>query len=279
MLTCFTPGSCVSLWPSQTGCTMIQIGDISRRIQASLSPRAKDLQVEEVRVGLGYVGVMLEVGRIGVAAVLRNELRPGCSTIGKAGTLAGSSASHLLALLTTGSNPLEKALGLATANALLSPDAGGEEQDSIALMHLSAEDRVAMVGYFGPLVQRIRKTGATLKIIEKDSQRTEEILSRTERDTILRECSVAIITATSILNNTMEEILNALKGARHVTILGPSTPLCEEAFARTPVTHLGGSAIRDPHKVMQIISEGGGTPHMRPYLRFVDRTINNNGNA
>ena len=259
--------------------SMIHTGDISRRIAERLSESAVDLQVDEVRVGLGYVGVMLEGGGMGVAAVLRNELRPGCSTIGKAGTLAGSTASELLELLVTGTNPLEKSLGLAAANALLTPDAGGEEQDSIALMHLSAEDRVAMVGYFGPLVQRIRKTGATLRIIEKDSQRTEEILSRTERDTILGECSVAIITATSILNNTMEEILNTLKGTRHVTILGPSTPLCEEAFVRTPVTHLGGSAIRDPHKVMQIISEGGGTPHMRPYLRFVERAINNNDNA
>lgn len=257
----------------------METGYIARNIDKYLSGSCRHLRVEEVRVGLGYVGVMLEGGRMGLAAVLRNELRPGCSTIGKAGTLAGSNVSHLLALLTTGSNPLEKALGLATANALLSPDAGGEEQDSIALMHLSAEDRVAMVGYFGPLVQRIRKTGAELRIIEKDSQRVEEILSRTERDTILGECSVAIITGTSILNNTMEEILTALKGARHVTILGPSTPLCEEAFAGTPVTHLGGSAIRDPRKVMQIISEGGGTPHMRPYLRFVDRMINNNGNA
>lgn len=274
----YIPSSEVSPWHAEKD-YMIQTGDISRRIAERLSESAGNLQVDEVRVGLGYVGVMLEGGGMGVAAVLRNELRPGCSTIGKAGTLAGSNASDVLALLTTGGNPLEKALGLATANALLSTDAGGAEQDSIALMHLSAEDRVAMVGYFGPLVQRIRETGATLRIIEKDSQRTEEILSRTERDTILGECSVAIITATSILNNTMEEILNALKGTRHVTILGPSTPLCEEAFAGTPVTHLGGSAIRDPRKVMQIISEGGGTPHMRPYLRFVDRTINNNGIA
>ena len=258
---------------------MIQMGDISRHIHECLSDRASDLQVEEVRIGLGYVGVMLDGGGMGLSAVLRNELRPGCSTIGKAGTLAGSGASKLLDLLVTGTNPLEKALGLATANALLCPDAGGEEQDSIALMGLSSEDRVAMVGYFGPLVKRIEKTGATLQIIEKDPHRMDQIPDRNDRDTLLAECSVAIITATSILNNTIEEILNELGNPRHVTILGPSTPLCEEVFARTPVTHLGGSAIRDPRKVMQIISEGGGTPHMRPHLRFIDRTIGRNDNV
>lgn len=253
---------------------MIQMGDISRHIHKCLSDRAGDLQVEEVRIGLGYVGVMLDGDRMGVAAVLRHELAPGCSTIGKAGRLAGSGASELLNLLVAGAHPLERALGLATANALLCPHPDVEEdQDSIALMGLTPGDRVAMVGYFGPLVNRIKKTGAELQIIERDPRRTGEIPDRTERDRILAECSVAIITATSILNGTIEEILNGLGSPRHVTILGPSTPLCEEVFARTPVTHLGGSVIRDPRKVMQIISEGGGTPHMRPHLRFIDRTI------
>ena len=258
---------------------MISPGTISQRIHDVLSGQAGDRQVEEVRIGLGYVGVMLTSDHMGVAAVLRDELRPGCSTIGKAGTLAGSPASDLLDLVVKGTNPLEKALGLATANALLRPDPSEEmEQDSIALMDLTTADRVAMVGYFGPLVQRIRRTGATLRIIEKDSRRTDDILDQEERDRILADCSVGIITATSILNNTIEDLLNGLGSPRHVTVLGPSTPMCEEAFAETPVTHLGGSAIRDPQKIMQIISEGGGTPHMRPHLFFIDRMVDPHAN-
>jgi len=254
----------------------MQTGEISRRIHECMGDRSRNLHVKEVRIGLGYVGVMLEGDRLGLSAVLRDQLLPGCSTLGKAGTLAGSDALELLDLLVTGENPLETALGLATANALLCPDAvGDEEQDSIAVMGLSSGDRVAMVGYFAPLVARIEKTGARLRIIEKDPNRMK-VPDCKDRDSILAECSVAIITATSILNNTIEEILNGLDNPRHVTILGPSTPLCEEAFAQTPVTHLGGSAIRDHRRVMQIISEGGGTPSMRPYLRFIDRTIKRN---
>lgn len=251
---------------------MIKTDDISRHIHEYLSSRSRELHVEEVRIGLGYVGVLLEGDRPGLSALLRNELPPGCGTLDKAGTLAGSDASELLDLLVNGRNPLEKALGLATANAIICPDIAEEpERDSIALMNLSPADRVAMVGYFGPLVERIRKTGANLRIIEKNPNRMEEILDRKDSDKILEECSVAIITATSILNNTIEEILNRLGNPRHVTILGPSTPMCGEAFAGTPVTHLGGSVILDHRKIMQIISEGGGTPDMRPCLRFIDR--------
>ncbi|MGE5799106.1 MAG: Rossmann-like domain-containing protein, partial [Syntrophaceae bacterium] len=57
---------------------------------------------------------------------------------------------------------------------------------------------------------------------------------------------------------------------RHVALLGPSTPLCEEIFRATPVTHLGGSAILDGAALLQVISRGGGTPDMRPCLRFVN---------
>jgi len=55
-----------------------------------------------------------------------------------------------------------------------------------------------------------------------------------------------------------------------VALLGPSTPLVPEIFCDTPVTHLGGAVVADSAKVLQIISEGGGTPALRPYLRFVN---------
>jgi hypothetical protein len=48
------------------------------------------------------------------------------------------------------------------------------------------------------------------------------------------------------------------------------SPLCQEIFQNTPITHLGGAIIRDTDRVMQIISEGGGTRAMRPYPRFVN---------
>jgi len=143
------------------------------------------------------------------------------------------------------------------------------ERDTIELMDLTSADRVAMVGYFGPLLKQIQKRGAELSIIERNAERAE-VLDRKTRERILKECTVAIITATAILNNTIEDVLNSLGEPRHVTILGPSTPLCREIFEGTPVTHLGGSAVVDRKKIFQIISEAGGTPAMRPYLRFVN---------
>jgi uncharacterized protein (DUF4213/DUF364 family) len=250
---------------------MLQKNEIARRLYEHLLERVKGRKVEEVRIGVGYVAVALDKSCTGLAAVLREEIGFHCNVIDKAGMLAGMPASNLLNYLIAGRNPLEMALGLATANAILSTEAPKEESDALALMNLSSKDHVAMIGLFRPLVLRIEQTRAKLTVLEKQKNKAlPDVLSFKNRGDILRKCTVAIITATSILNNTLERILNDLGNPRWVSIIGPSTPVCRNIFAGTPVTHLGGSVVLDREKVMQIISEGGGTPLLRPYLRFVN---------
>ncbi|MCX5854485.1 MAG: DUF364 domain-containing protein [Deltaproteobacteria bacterium] len=248
---------------------MISTGEIARRLYDAASREAEDLVVEAVRFGLSYVGVSLNNQHMGLAALLLHELPPGCSVFPEAGKIAGTRASSLLKNLVEGRNPLEKALGLATANAMMHPETAEDERDSLSIINLTPKDRVAMVGLFTPMVPKIEATGAKLSVIEKNPARMK-VPGREEREKILRECTVAIITATTLLNDTLEEVLSGLGEPRHVALLGPSTPLCPEIFGGTPVSHMGGSIVRDTGKVMQIISEGGGTTAMRPYLRFIN---------
>jgi uncharacterized protein (DUF4213/DUF364 family) len=254
---------------------MITTGEIAGRIYDLSSDMGGGLLVEDARIGLGYVGIKVAGKGLGLAALLVNELGPGCSKLKMAGTISGSKASDLLRFLVEGSNPLEMALGLATANALFCPESLPEEEDAVDLMRLTPEDRIAMVGWFPPLVKRIRERGLNLSVIERDERRFD-VPNNETRDRILEECTVAIITATSIVNDTLEETLRRLGHPRHVAVLGPSTPLFREIFRGTPVSHLGGSIVMDAERVMQIISEGGGTPEMRPYLRFVNILIHSN---
>lgn len=248
---------------------MLPKGEIARCLHDIVSHKGEKRIVEEVRFGLSYAGVRLDDNSMGLAALLLHELPPGCSVFPEAGQLAGARTASLLANLIEKQNPLEKALGLATANAVLHPADIKDERDSLSIMKLTPADRVAMVGLFTPMVPKVEASGAKLSIIERDPTRMA-VLDKKETDMILKECTVAIITATTLLNDTLEEILNSLGNPRHVAILGPSTPLCAEIFQGTPITHLGGAAIQDMNKVMQIISDGGGTPAMRPYLRFVN---------
>jgi hypothetical protein len=249
---------------------MLKAGTILARLYERILPEAKNRKVADLRIGLGYVGVKLDNDSTGIAAVLFDALPHGCTVMPTAGNFAGSSATDMLQYLVDGKNPLEITLGLACANALIKPPVdSSDNKEATTYLNLKPGEKVAMVGLFAPLVERIRATGAVLTVIEKNPQRLK-VLSGEEKQKTLRDCDVAIITATTLLNNTFEETISYLGRPHSVAVLGPSTPLVPEIFQNTPVTHLGGAAVIDSARVLQIISEGGGTPILRPYLRFIN---------
>jgi uncharacterized protein len=250
---------------------MLKTGTILADLYQHILPEAKNRRIIDLRIGLGYIGVRLDNYSTGIAAVLFDALPHGCTVVSAAGSVAGSPAADLLQYLIGGKNPLEIAMGLATANALIGqlPKDAVDDREATTYLHLQKGVKVAMVGLFAPLVSRIRNTGAELTIIERNPERIE-LLGDTEKNDALKACDVAIITATTLINNTFEETINLLGRPRAVAIMGPSTPLLPVIFHDTPVTHLGGVNVADSFRVMQIISEGGGTPALRPYLRFVN---------
>ena len=254
---------------------MLKTGIILNRLYERLESSAKNRKVTDLRIGLGYVGVRLDNNCTGIAAVLFDALPPGCTVVSDAVNVAGSPATDLLQYLVDGKNPLEIAMGMACANALIEqpPKDAVDDREATTYLNLQKGVKVAMVGLFAPLVSRIRATGAELTIIEKNSARIE-ILGDAEKNDALKSCDVAIITATTLINNTFEETINLLGSPRAVAIMGPSTPLMPAIFRDTPVTHLGGVIVADSFRVMQIISEGGGTPSLRSYLRFVNLILN-----
>ncbi len=253
--------------------TEFKKGILLHRLYERLMPAAKDRRIADLRIGLSYAGVLLDNGAAGLAAVLSDSPPRGCTVLKGAGTFAGSSASDLLAYLIRGKNALHRAIGVAVANALTgSPGNPAEDCEATAYFDLKPGENVAMVGLFAPLVERIRRTGATLTVIEKNPERSDP-LSPEDRRKALVECNVAVITATTLLNHTFEETIGLLGAPRIVALIGPSTPLVPEVFQDTPVTHLGGAVVADSARVLRIISEGGGTPLLRPYLRFVNLMI------
>jgi uncharacterized protein len=68
-----------------------------------------------------------------------------------------------------------------------------------------------------------------------------------------------ILSATTLLNRTIDGLLQLCQNAREVAILGPSTPLLPEAFGTHGVTLLSGIQVIDPQRALRIVSEGGGT--------------------
>jgi uncharacterized protein (DUF4213/DUF364 family) len=247
--------------------------NIQRRLLEYLIARTGELRVEDVRIGLGYSAVKLDNGYAGLAWTPRRT-DGGCTHLHTAGTLTGKPASEMLSGLVE-ENAILRALGVATANALLAgnPRPGATNVNALEPAKISPACHVAMVGYFGPLVKELREVGCRLDIIELDSTRPG-VLSPEEGERVLACCDVAILTGTSLITGTLDNLMASLGTPRSVILLGPSAPLCPEVFADTPLTQVSGARVLDCDGVLRVVSEGGGTPLLKKYVAFETLLLN-----
>ena len=247
---------------------------IADRIAQSLEAEARSVRVADVRLGLGYTVVLTESGFAGLAYTPREDSGRGCSVFRGRQPLAGSLAAELLPYLGS-SSTLERAVGLATANALIRMR-GVEmtcEVDVLDVLALKLGDRVGMVGCFEPLIPLVQSQVASLTIFERSGGWTAGVQPAERAGDLLPTCTVALITSTTLITESLDALLAAAAGCRAVALLGPSTPLLPEAFAETPVTWLSGMLVRRPAEVLRVISEGGGTREFSPFVRKVNVRI------
>jgi uncharacterized protein (DUF4213/DUF364 family) len=241
---------------------------IRQRIKEAALALAGEMAVREVRIGLGYTAVLLENGQVGVAYTFPRDSNAGCSILGRLHPLAGRRASELIALFDS-TDKIESAVALAASNALSNTMKDGMMQgDALQYVDIRPEDKVGMVGHFAPLVPLLRKKVFSLKIFEQVDQPTGDLLPQREAFKELPRCQVALITSTSILNHTIDDILDAAQSCRAVVLLGASTPLVRGAFIGTTVTLLSGVVVTRPGEILQIVGEGGG---MRLFKNFIKK--------
>lgn len=242
----------------------------SRTIEDSLLevllPRLGDRTVQDISVGLIYSAARLNDGAMGVGHHPGRGEGP-CRPLRGAGTLAGRPAQEIGQRLSS-KDPVEAAVGLATLNAA----APGVTRDRLdgdirELLQIEPGERVAMVGYFAPLVPWLRRTGAQLDIVEL--RHLENTRPAEDAEELLPRCDIALLTATALINHTLGHLLALAGSAREVVLLGPSTPMAPELFVDTPVTMLAGVEVADGDALMRVVREGGSTRQFGATVRKV----------
>jgi hypothetical protein len=239
---------------------------ITDEIYSKVLAIAADHRAADVRVGLGYTAVALEDGRCGLAFTLHEKEYESCTVIAEAGTLAGRKASELISWIKR-PDEIACAIGLATVNALIPIPFDAAESDVLDLLPVGSDDAVGMIGYFGPLVSSLRERARVLNIFERKPIPELGVLPDSAAVDVLPECQVVVISATSLLNHTLDGILDLCKRAREIAILGPSTPFLPGPFIRRGITLLSGIQIVDSPRVLRIVSEAGGTRSFGPAIR------------
>jgi hypothetical protein len=243
-------------------------GPVAEALVEAAAPLACSVEAVDVRVGLGYTAVKLADGNVGTAMTFHEVDFLGCGVFTGLRPLAGRAAWDLVQLLGS-PHPAESAVGLAAVNACLNRKTEAQKKgDVLAHLALDKSDRVGMVGCFGPLIAPVRKRAGSLEIFERIARPCEGLRPAAEVTDALTRCTVALVTGTAVVNNTIDAVLEAASACRAVVVLGASTPLCRKAFGHTPVNMLSGVVVRDGGALLRIVSEGGG---MRQFKKHVDK--------
>ena len=206
---------------------------ICRQLVETMRTRAEGRLLENLTIGLGYTAVCTDDGGVGVAYTPKST-KGTCSVLPPNEDYEGRPASEVLDLLLS-DNDLHRTIGLALVNALNHAQAKSlpEDRDSSILFDtLGIEEgtRVAMVGHFAPIVARLKERGSRVEVVDQgkgvgDEQRFSERLDSWAQ--------VAIVTSTSIINNTLDDLLAAGHGQRCARGLdGSFHPFADSSFSR-----------------------------------------------
>ncbi|MHA1144517.1 MAG: Rossmann-like domain-containing protein [Candidatus Helarchaeota archaeon] len=229
-------------------------------------------RVKSVFFGLSYSGIRLMNDILGVCNTLTQEYNPiTCSTRVKAGKYG---EEHLLNLmdLALSDHHLDRVLGISAINAL-SQDYFQQQKieldfstDVLDHLDLKSDDTVGMVGYFQPMIPRIQKRVKQLLVIERLKFHGLEEFVHSNPE-MLEGLDKIIITATTLVNRTLEDVLKYCKNAVRMVLLGPTASMLPDPFFKMGIDLVSGMKFLDAKRVERIICEGGGTRTFKKHAK------------
>ena len=240
---------------------------LNDRLYELFADKGQKIEVELLSLGLGYTAVTTSDGGIGISYTYFDN-KTSCSLVRDYCDYEGKPALELLEKIKS-TDPIARSMALALINALNYEKALLLPEDSkneilFEEFNVHKGTKVAMVGYFRPIVEILNERKVPLNILDDfhGFGRKELFYEK-----LGNWADTLFLTSTSILNNTTEEILENVSEKVRTIMLGPSTPMVGEAFEHLPVHMLAGTVPVDKEKVLKAVRHGIGTRFIHRYSK------------
>lgn len=250
---------------------------------AAIRERLDDLDsilIERAVVGLFFTGVKLSTGHAGSAATPVKEIPEAvcCPSSAMAmpfpGKMKGRKAAALLDEAQESSG-IRRAVGIAVLNALAQAAAerGGcgeaemlPDMDAFDAAEIQPHEKVVVVGAFVPFLRALRALGVDHLVLEKDPSTLKAAEMPFFREAalapeIVPQADVLLITGTTLINGTLDDLLALAKPVARIVVVGPTVTMVPDAFFRRGCAILGGVEITDPDAFLDVLAEGGSGYH------------------
>lgn len=182
------------------------------------------------------------------------------------GEITGRSAGEIMSWLLS-EDVLKKTAGLAVLNALSqdflnkNPDAYrlDTESDLYDLMQLDQSSRVGVVGFFRPMMDKLVEKAGEVVVVEVSEELLEGSYPYTMTDNpgALRGCDKVLITATTVLNDTLPEVMSHCAAAAFVAMMGPTAGFLPDTVFDLGVDAVGFTRVKNLDLFLERFSSGG----------------------
>jgi len=249
-------------------------------IERTLSGDLDHIAVDRAVIGLFFTGVKLDTGIAGACATPLRSIPEAvcCPSSAMAmpfpGKLRGRRARELLKE-TEAASGIRRAVGIATMNALAAmcwerratPDVALQSGvDAYDAASVRPGEHVVVVGAFVPFLKALKRAGQPFTVLEMDAAtlKPDELAHFRPADQageVVPGADVVLITGTTLLNDTLEDLLALCRPNARVVVVGPTVGLYPDAFLRRGVDVLGSVRVTAPDAFLDVLAEGGSGYH------------------
>lgn len=238
---------------------------LQEKILEAARPYLEGRTVSDLVLGIALIGAELDGKNVGVSYMLRDSLPSGCGSFGFARQAIGKDAYEVASLLVDGKDDAQRGLAAAVLSAAChaAPLEFCEDGDETPFgVTIRPGDKLALIGYMAPVAKQFAGKVAETVIFDKGRELAghDDITPCALQKDVLPTCDIVVVSGTSVVNRTVEDLLAMCPGAREFVLTGTSTPMFPAAYAGSGVTSLAGTTWKQDAKdeIFRTISLGGG---------------------